>query len=72
MPPPPDGTNMPMKKDPRMRKLEQQSTAPKIFDSADYEVQKQRAHDEKAKQALKEAAEKAPHLQAQVKTTPTA
>lgn len=53
---------MPQKKDPRMRKLEQQNTAPKIFDSADYEVQKQRAQDQEAKKALKEAAEKAPHL----------
>jgi hypothetical protein len=66
MPPPPDGTNMPAKKDPRMRRLEQ-NTAPKIFDSADYEVQKQRAKDEEAKIALKQAAENAPHLNGQAK-----
>ena len=56
---------MPKKKDPRMRALEKQNGGEqKYFDSAEYEVQRQRAQNPEAKQALREAAEKSPHLPA--------
>jgi hypothetical protein len=64
---------MPKKKDPRMRALEQQATTAnpttanasggtKYFDSAEYEVQKQRAKNAEAREALREAAGKAVHV----------
>jgi hypothetical protein len=63
---------MPKKKDPRMRALEQQVAGPsgagpagtgqKYFDSAEYEVQKQRAKNAEAREALREAAGKAAHV----------
>ncbi len=57
---------MPKKKDPRMRALEQQNAGTKkYFDSAEYEVQRARAQNTETRDALREAAGKAPHVPSQ-------
>lgn len=54
---------MPRKKDPRMRNIQAQNTTDKVFDSADYEVQRQKTtNDTSAREHLRDAASKAPHV----------
>ena len=57
----PPGVNMPKKKDPNLRRL-QQAPKKEFFDSAEYEVQKHAARNDNAKQAgLRDAAMNSQH-----------